>query len=77
MASLVSESSETKGDHVDMRGLCCLLETMVTSEPWLWHRAMSVSIVLSQLQSVLVSVTPDTTKGHADAMGLDSHLRLC
>lgn len=57
--------------------LCCLPKTMLTSEPWLWHRAMSVSIVLLQPRSVLVSVAPDTTKGHVNVVDLGSHLRLC
>lgn len=56
--------------------LCCLPKTMLTSEPWLCHRAMSVSVVLWQPRSVLVSVAPDTTKGHVNAMDLGSHLRL-
>lgn len=70
VANLVSESGETSGNHV-------VLPTMLTSEPWLWHRPMSVSIVLLQPRSVLVSVAPDTTKGHVNAMDLGSYLRLC
>ena len=46
------------------------------SGPGLQLRAMSVSVALPHLESVLMCMTPDI-KGHADARGLGRHLGPC
>lgn len=52
------------GDHDNVRGLHCSPGPMVTSEPKLLLLAMSGSLVLMQLGSVLLSVVHVTKRGH-------------
>lgn len=50
---------------------------MVMSGPGLPHRAMSVSITLLQLESVLMSVAQVSTEGHLNISDMGCCLRLC
>lgn len=63
-------------EQATIRHLCCHLGSCV-SRPALPPKAISGSVALLKLGSVLMCVTCVTSEGHTDACGLGCHLRPC